>query len=173
MAITLYDISVASYLQTVAAVGGFLEKGLGFCRENKIDPEAIVESRIFHDMRPFGFQIEQVAHHSIGAVEAIKSGARPQPGERPQYDYAGLQKLIAETLDALRKITPAEINAREGAEVTAHTQEMKRIFTAEGYVLSFSLPNLHFHATTAYDILRGRGVPLGKRDYMGAVRLKA
>jgi hypothetical protein len=46
-------------------------------------------------------------------------------------------------------------------------------FTAEGFLLSFSLPNLHFHATTAYDILRTKGVPLGKRDYMGPLRLKA
>ena len=173
MAITLYDISVASYLQTVAAVGGFLEKGLGFCRENKIDPKEIVESRIFHDMRPFRFQIQQVHFHSIGAIEAIKAGVRRFPGERPQHDYAGLQKLIAETLDALRKITPAELNPYEGKEVALEIGETKRVFTTEGFVLSFSLPNLHFHATTAYDILRGKGVPLGKRDYMGAVRLKA
>jgi hypothetical protein len=48
-----------------------------------------------------------------------------------------------------------------------------RVFTAEGFVLSFSLPNFHFHATTAYDILRHRGVPLSKLDFMGALRLKA
>ena len=46
-------------------------------------------------------------------------------------------------------------------------------FVVEGFLLSFSTPNLHFHATTAYDILRGKGVPLGKRDYMGQMRLKA
>jgi hypothetical protein len=50
---------------------------------------------------------------------------------------------------------------------------LKRIFTTEGFVLSFSLPNIHFHATTAYDILRMKGVPVGKRDYMGPLRLKS
>ena len=61
----------------------------------------------------------------------------------------------------------------EGNEVVLETGETKRVFTAEGFILSFALPNFHFHATTAYDILRGKGVPLGKRDYMGALRLKA
>ena len=49
--------------------------------------------------------------------------------------------------------------------------ERKMPFLAEGFLMSFSLPNLHFHATTAYDILRQKGAPLGKRDYMGALRL--
>ena len=70
-------------LQTVAAVGGFLEKGLAFCRERGIDPETIVESRIIADMQPFRFQIQQVALHSIGAIDSIKAGARRFPGERP------------------------------------------------------------------------------------------
>ncbi len=173
MAISLYDISVASYLQTVAAVGGFLEKGLAFCREKNIDPEEIVESRIFPDMKPFRFQIQQVAMHSIGAIESLKAGVRRPPGERPAHDYAGLQSLIKEADADLRKLAPAEIDALAGAEVVLEMGESKRVFTAEGFILSFSLPNFHFHATTAYDILRGKGVPLGKRDYMGALRLKA
>ena len=57
-------------------------------------------------------------------------------------------------------------------EVLFQFGEMKMPFTAEGFLLSFSIPNLHFHATTAYDILRMKGVPLGKRDYMGQPRLK-
>lgn len=173
MAITLYDISVASFLQTVAAVGGILDKGLAFCHEKGIDPETIVESRIIEDMRPFRFQIQQVHLHSIGTIDSIKAGARRFPGERPQHDYAGLQKLIAETLEALKKVSASELNAYEGKEVALETNETKRLFTAEGFVLSFALPNFYFHATTAYDILRGKGVPLGKRNFMGALRLKA
>ena len=114
MAISLYDISVASYLQTVAAVGGFLEKGLAFCRKNKIDPEEIVESRIIADMKPFRFQIQQVALHSIGTIDSIKAGARRFPGERPQHDYAGLQTLIAETLDALKKVSASRAQFLRG-----------------------------------------------------------
>jgi len=56
--------------------------------------------------------------------------------------------------------------------VVFQMRDFKVPFTAENFILSFSLPNFHFHATTAYDILRTKGVPLGKRDYMGALRMK-
>ena len=69
-------------------------------------------------------------------------------------------------------MTPDEINALEGKDVLFQFGDMKMPFTAEGFLLSFSVPNLHFHATTAYDILRMKGVPLGKRDYMGRPRMK-
>jgi hypothetical protein len=172
MAISLYDGSVTSYLQTLGAVSGFLDRGLLHCRDNNIDPQEIVDTRIFPDMQPFRFQIQSVAFHSIGAVDAIRSGVLHLPGERPPHDYAALQALIADTRDALRKLTPEEVNGREGADVVFEVREHKRIFTAEGFLMSFSLPNFHFHATTAYNILRSKGVPVGKLDYLGALRLK-
>jgi uncharacterized protein len=172
MAISLYDVSVTSYLQTLGGVSGFLDRGLSHCRDNNIDPEKIVATRIFSDMRPFRFQVQQVSFHSIGAVEAIRSGVFRLPGERPAHDYAALQALITETRDALEKLTPEEVNSREGADVVFEVRDSKRLFTAEGFVGSFSLPNFHFHATTAYNILRSKGVPVGKRDYLGLLRLK-
>jgi uncharacterized protein len=64
------------------------------------------------------------------------------------------------------------VNALEGKDVTFKVRDMTMPFTAEDFLLSFSLPNFYFHATTAYDILRLKGVPLGKRDFMGRMRLK-
>lgn len=172
MAISLYDGSVTSYLQTLNAVSGFLDRSRSHFRDNHIDPEEIVDTRLFPDMQPFRFQIQSVVFHSIGAVEAIKSGVLNLPGERPSHDYAALQALITDTRDALQKLTPEEINSREGADVVFQVRDRKRLFTAEGFLMSFSLPNFHFHATTAYNVLRSKGVPLGKLDYMGALRLK-
>ena len=173
MAITLYDISVASYLQTVAAVGGFLEKASPSAARKASTRKRSSRAASSPDMKPFRFQIQQVAMHSIGAIDSLKAGVRRPPGERPMHDYAGLQTLIKEADEALRELTPGEIDALEGTEVVLEMGETKRVFTATGFILSFSLPNFHFHATTAYDLLRGKGVPLGKRDYMGALRLKA
>ncbi|MEN3973485.1 DUF1993 domain-containing protein [Emcibacter sp. SYSU 3D8] len=172
MAISLYDISVTSYLQTLDAVGGFLAKGLAHCRDTGADPEAIVEARLVPDMLPFRFQIQSVAFHSGDAMNAVLSGALSLPGERPAYDYAGLQGLIADTAAALRSLTPEEVNAREGADMVFKVRDTDMLFTSEGFVMSFSMPNFHFHATTAYDILRQNGAPVGKRDYMGTPRLK-
>ena len=70
-------------------------------------------------------------------------------------------------------MTPESIDALEGAEVVFEFRDTRLPFTAEQFFLSFSLPNFYFHATTAYDILRSRGVPLGKRDYLGRLRMKA
>ena len=173
MATSLYDLSVASYLQTLGGVAGFLDRGLDHCRENDVDPNAIVETRLFPDMAPFRFQIWSVRHHSIGAIEGVKKGAFAPPSEARPLNYVELQGLVAEAREKLAKVTPEEINALEGSDVTFQIRDFKMPFTAENFLMSFSMPNFYFHATTAYDILRSKGVPLGKRDFMGPMRLKA
>lgn len=171
MAISLYDASVACFLQTLGGVDGFLSRGLAHCQERNIDPNEIVETRLFSDMLPFRYQILAVAGHSIGAMQGVKQGLFSPATEMPPLDYAGLQKVIADASEALRQLTPAEVNALEGKDVLFQVRDLKLPFKAEGFLLSFSLPNFHFHATTAYDILRMKGVQLGKRDYMGKMRI--
>jgi uncharacterized protein len=172
MAISLYEMSVPTYLQTLGAVSAFLEKGLAHCRECNVEPGQVVEHRLFEDMAPFAFQIRSVAHHSAGAMDALKSGVFNPPGKAGPLDYAGLQALVTEAKAKLEALKPEDVNALEGKDVAFQFGETKIPFTAENFVLSFSLPNFHFHATTAYDILRSRGVPVGKRDYMGRLRIK-
>jgi len=171
MAISLYEASVPGYLQTLDAVGGFLEKGLGHLRKSNVDPEEIVETRLYPDMLPFRFQIHSVVHHSAGAVEGITSGIFRPSGDQPAHDYAGLQALVASAREALARVSPEALNTREGAEVIFELRGNRLPFTAENFLLSFSVPNFYFHATTAYDILRSKGVPLGKRDFLGALRM--
>ena len=172
MPVSLYDLTVPTYLQTLGAVSGFLEKGLAHCAECNAQPGEVIEHRLFEDMLPFSFQIRSVAHHSAGAIEALKSGVFNPPGKAGPLDYAGLQALVKEARAKLEALKPDEVNALEGKDVVFQLGETKIPFIAENFILSFSLPNFHFHATTAYDILRLRGVPLGKRDYMGRMRIK-
>ena len=94
MAISLYDVSVASFKQTLTGVAGYLEKGLAHCKANNIDLLELVDFKLAPDMLPFRFQIIAVAHHSRGALAGVKAGVfRPPTGPMDQ-DYAGLQKLI-------------------------------------------------------------------------------
>jgi hypothetical protein len=172
MAFSLYDASVAHYLQILGAVGGFLDKGLAHFRANNIDPEEIVETRLIADMQPLRFQIVSVAHHSRGAMEAARTGVFVPPTVKPGLDYAGLQALVAEARNELAALTPEAVNALEGRDVLFKIADRAMPFTAEGFLMSFSLPNFFFHATTAYDILRHKGVPIGKRDFMGRLKLK-
>jgi hypothetical protein len=171
MATSLYDLSVTSFLQTLGGVEGFLAKGLTHCKEKGIDPASIVDTKLFDDMLPFRFQVIAVAHHSAGAIRGVKAGAFGPPGQIPPLDYAGLQKLVTDARQELEQVKPDEINALEGKDVTFSVRDIKMPFKAEGFLMSFSLPNFHFHATTAYDILRMKGVPVGKRDYLGRLRL--
>jgi hypothetical protein len=173
MAISFYDASVANYVQILGALTGVLDKGLGHCKECGTDAESIVETRLAPDMLPFSFQIHSVAHHSLGAIEGIKAGVFRPPAQMPAYTYAKLQAVVADTLAALKKLTPEEVNALESKDVVFEFGSMKMPFTAVGFLQSFSLPNFYFHATTAYDILRSKGTKIGKRDFMGMPRMKA
>ena len=171
MTTSLYDLSVGCYLQTLGAVSGFLERGADHFRENNIDPDEVAQSRLFADMLPFAFQIYSVTHHSLGAIEGIQAGVFGPP-QGPFPGYSGLQAMVTEATAKLKAMSPSSVNALGGKDVVFQMRDFKVPFTAENFILSFSLPNFHFHATTAYDILRTKGVPLGKRDYLGAMRMK-
>jgi hypothetical protein len=173
MSTSLYDLSVPTYLQILPAIAGTLERGLAHFTEQNIDPNEVVETRLFADMFPFRFQVQSVAHHSLGAIEGVRTGLFGPPANLQPLDYRGLQQLLADTRDALQRIEPAEIDALAGRDVIFQIRDRKVPFTAENFLMSFSLPNFHFHATTAYDILRMKGVPIGKRDYLGQLRMKS
>jgi uncharacterized protein len=172
MAFSLYDATVANYLQILGAVGGCLEKSLRHFQEKGIDLTEIVQSRLAHDMHPLRFQIVSVAHHSRGAMEAAKTGVFTPPSAKPDLDYTALQALVTEARDELSLLRPEAVNALVGHDLTFKVGDRALPFTAEGFLMSFSLPNFFFHATTAYDILRHKGAPLGKRDFMGKLKLK-
>ncbi len=173
MAISFYDVSVASYLQILGAVSGFLAKGREHCTKSGIDLKEVVETRLYADMLPFRFQVVSVAHHSLGAIKGIEAGVFGPPAGVPDLDFAGLEKLVAEASSGLKQYKREAIDALEGKDVQFKLGERGMPFIARDFVLSFSLPNLYFHATTAYDILRMKGAPLGKRDFMGMPRIKA
>ena len=173
MAFSLYDASVANYLQILGAVSSFLDKSLAHFREKGIDPAEIVETRLAPDMLPFRFQIVSVAHHSRGAMEAAKNGVFVPPSGKPDLDFAALQALVSDARNELSSLTPDAVNALIGRDVVFKMGERSMPFTAEGFLMSFSLPNFYFHATTTYDILRHKGAPLGKRDFMGRLKLKS
>ena len=173
MATSLYDMSVASYLQTLAGVSHVLQRGLDHFTDTSTDPNEIVDVRLHDDMLPFRFQIWSVAHHSAGAIAGLKKGVFHPPAAMPDLDYAGLQKVVADATASLTSEASDEINALAGGDMAFQFGDFKMPFTAETFVMSFSLPNFYFHATTAYDILRTKGVPLGKRDFMGKLRMKA
>jgi uncharacterized protein len=170
MQISLYDATVRGFVQIMTAMQGFMERALKQ-RPAGLDLHQVVEMRLFADMMPFRFQVISAIHHSVGAIEGVKSGLFVPPQDA-EIDFAALHASVAEANAKLQTYSAEEINALSGREVVFQLPQAKLPFLAEDFLLSFSIPNFHFHATTAYDILRMKGVPLGKRDYLGRLRIK-
>lgn len=173
MSISLYDLSVPTFLQTVGAIKGFLGRAATHAAEAGIDPDAFVNARLFDDMAPFHFQIEAAWHHSVWGVEALMTGAFTPPPLVGPVSFADLRAMIDRAETALEAFAPEAINGCAGRELDLHIGPRRLAFTSETFILSFSLPNFHFHAVTAYDILRSLGAPVGKRDYEGQLRTRS
>lgn len=172
MAISLYAASVPTYLQALGGLANVLAKGRAHGEAAGIDLAELVETRFHETMHPLRYQVVAAIHHSVGAVAALKNGTFNPPGDKTPYDYSALQAKVAESVAALEGESVATIDARSGQTVIFEVQSARRAdYTAEAFLLSFSLPHFFFHVTTAYDILRSTGVPLIKRDYIGTPRL--
>jgi hypothetical protein len=171
MSIALYDITVPSFLQVLGSLRTVLDKGLQYAKAKDLRPEDFAEARLIEDMFPLSLQVQRVADHSAGALRDVQQGAFSMPSMNPA-DFAGLQRLLADAEAAVKGCSRAAVDALEGREIVFDTGSHRSTFGAEAFLLSFSLPNFYFHATTAYDILRAKGVPIGKRDFLGRLRLK-
>ena len=171
MTTSLYDVSIRSYQQILSAVSKFLDKGRTHFESNDIDANDIVETCLYPDMAPFHFQIVSVTHHSFGAMKGVTEGTFGPPSFEIDRDYQGLQDLVNEARAGLEQFTSETVNGFEGKEVLFKLGDRSLPFVAEDFLMSFSLPNFYFHATTAYDILRMKGVPVGKRDFLGQLRM--
>lgn len=170
MGLSFYDVSVGSYTQVVEAAAGWLEKAREHFDAAGQSADAVVGERLYEDMADFHFQVVCITHHSLEALRGMEAGEFSPP-DYPQTDYAGLEQMTQATLGALRDMSPDAINGLADRRLVFKLGGNEIPFTAENFLLSFSLPNFYFHTTTAYDILRARGVPLGKRDFLGALKM--
>jgi hypothetical protein len=173
MSLSLYDAVIPPMQQMLGSVQAVLEKGAQHYESRGLKPDELLEETIHSDMLPLPFQLHSVMHHSLGALEGVRRGECGPPGSLENHDYAGFQAKIAETAQTLGAMKAEHVNDWEGKDVVFRLGDNGLPFTAEGFLLSFAKPNLYFHATTTYDILRMKAVPLGKRDYLGQIQLKS
>jgi hypothetical protein len=173
MSLSLYAATVPSYRQILGAVSGLLRTAETFCADKGVDAAELIQARLAPDMLPFAYQVKSAAVHSLGAIEGVRRGVFSPDRTPPPDTFAGLEERMAATLSALATIEPAEIESFVGRDMRFEFGGRRIEFTAEDFLLSFSQPNFYFHATTAYDILRWKGLPIGKRDFTGKLRLKS
>jgi uncharacterized protein len=172
MPISLYDATIPSYLQLLAAESALLDKAQSFCTEKSLDPDSLLQARLAQDMHPFVYQVKSTKVHSIGAIEALRTGTFSPDLTTPPPTFAGLKAQVEAAITALKAIEPSEMDGFVGRDMRFVFGERQIAYTAENFMLSFSQPNFYFHMTTAFDILRWKGLPIGKRDFIGRPRFK-
>ena len=153
----------------LSALSSLLDKASAFCAEGNIDAAVILELRLAPDMFAFVRQAQ-------AATDQAKNGASRLAGvEPPRYDdnettIEQLKARIQATIGYLETLDPAQIDASEHREIIFPLgPSAKGSMKGDDYLAQFVLPNFYFHLTTAYAILRHRGVEIGKRDFLGAI----
>lgn len=165
----LYDVSIAPLLRNLHNLKHILQMGEAYAEQKKVAHEVILNSRLFVDMYPLTKQVQLVSDMSKGA------GARLAGLDIPQYtdnetSFAELYARIEKTIVFLEGITPEQLTGAAEKEVTLTIRKVDLQFTGLEYLEKWVMPNVYFHVTTAYNILRHAGVPLGKSDFLGQKR---
>lgn len=186
MAISLYDLSVPTFLQTLRALGGVLDRAARHCAETGADPDDLVTARLVDDMAPLHFQIEALTHHAVWGMEAAKTGVFAPPPLIGAMPFADLRAMVDRAISALEGLDRDEVNSWAGRNLdmdlyrpvdpqnasTSAWAPRTLALTPELYLLTYATPNFYFHVVTAYAILRTRGAPIGKGDYEGQLRVR-
>tara|TARA_B100001175_G_scaffold239246_1_gene205525 strand:- start:197 stop:721 length:525 start_codon:yes stop_codon:yes gene_type:complete len=171
MTISLSNISVKTYLQLLPAASNIMQKAKAHFEEEGTNLQEIVDMRLYEDMATFSFQVFSIAHHSLGAINALKDGEFGPPNMPSGLDFESLHNMIKDAEAQLLEVSCDDIDKLLDGQVIFKMGDIRWPFTNEDFILSFSLPNFYFHLTTMYDMLRVKGLPLGKMDFVGQMRL--
>jgi uncharacterized protein len=172
MSFSLYAATIPAHLQTLGALAGLIDKAEAHCTAKGLAPAELIEARLAPDMLPFAYQVKSVKSHTIGAIHGVRKGLFT-PDMSPSPDsFAAMRTLIAAATKELEGVSSGEVESFIGRDMRFEYDTTRMDFTAENFLLSFSQPNYYFHMTTAYAILRWKGVQIGKRNYLGRPRLK-
>ncbi len=168
---SFYDASVSCYQQMLDTTANILEKGRQHADANGMTLEEVSNYRLHDSMLPFSYQIISVWHHSLGAIRGMREGLFMPPPDKPGIDYVGLCGLISEAQSAMASETQESMESLSGQNMLFRFGDNEVPFTTDNFLATFSKPNIYFHVTTSYAILRQLGVPLGKLDYIGNMKV--
>ncbi len=171
MSFTLHQAFVPTALQMLGGLDGLIDKAAAHCGEADKGEEDIACLKLSPDMFDFAYQVKSACVHSLGAIEGLRKGTFSPDTSHAPRSFADMKAMLAETIAALEALDPGELDTFLGKPMEFRMGEFVRPFTAEDFLLSFSQPNFFFHVTTAYGLLRKEGLKIGKRDYLGAMRM--
>ena len=167
MSISMYQASIPVLTKILANLAGILDKAEAHATNKKIGPAVFIQARLYPDMYPLARQVQITTDVAKGCAARL-SGQTPPAYEDNETSFAELQARIAKTIAFLKTFTPEQIDGTEETTITLKVGGREKTFIGLPYLLEFVLPNVYFHTTTAYAILRHGGVELGKADFLGS-----
>lgn len=165
MSITMYQASVPVFLQGLETLTHILRKGEAHARETGVEPTSLVAARLAPDMLTLAGQVQRASDTSKLSLERLTGVAAPKM-EDNEATFAELYARIERTTSFIASFSEAQLEGTGTKRIELKLRDFNPVFTGVSYLLNFALPNFFFHMTTAYDILRHKGVPLSKRDYL-------
>lgn len=166
MTISMYQASVPVFIRTLNNLVGILEKGAKYADTKKIDPSVLINSRLFPDMFPLSRQVQIASDIAKRGVAQLAGIEAPQ-FEDTETTFPELIDRIQKTISYLDTFKSEQIDNSEEKTITLKMRDNTLSFQGMPFLLYFVLPNVYFHVTTAYDILRHCGVEVGKQDFLG------
>lgn len=167
MTISMYEASVPVFSARLKALSTVLATAEQNAVERKIDPQVFLTSRLAPDMYALTRQVQIATDHAKGAPSRL--GGREVPKyEDNEASFADLEARIAKTIAHLATFSAADIDGSDDRMIELKLGGREISMGGMQYLLHLAMPNFYFHLTTAYDILRHNGVPLGKATFLGA-----
>jgi uncharacterized protein len=166
MTISLYAASVPVFQRMLKNLLTIIEKAEANASERKIKPEVLVNSRLAPDMNPLAFQVQSATDRSKFFV-ARTTGQQAPSWADEERTLEELKARINKALDYLAAVKPSDLDGSEDKLIPLKVRGEDVQVKAQDYLFNNVMPNFYFHVTTAYDILRHNGVPVGKRDFVG------
>lgn len=168
MSLGMHQITVPPAIRSLTNLRHLLAKAAEHCQPRKIDPSALIGFRLFPDMLPLASQVRIATEMSVLCVCRL-SGAEAPKFPDDEKTLAELDARVEKTLAFLSAIQPAQIDGTEKRPITFNTRRGEVTLEGIEYVQRFVLPNVYFHTTTTYNILRHNGVEIGKADFLGGL----
>jgi hypothetical protein len=166
MSIDMYQASIPAVVRMLGNLSAILDKAVVYAEVKKIEPSVLINARLAPDMYPLSRQV-QIAADIAKACAARLSGQEVPSFEDNEATFAELQERIAKTLTFIDSVKPEQIANSEDRAIVIKLRGKDVNFTGQVYLFNFVLPNVYFHITMTYAILRHNGLDLGKMDYIG------
>lgn len=166
MTLSMYQASVPVFIRALGNLRHVLAKGEAHAKARQVSDEVMLATRLVPDMFPLVRQVQIATDMAKGGAARLAGGEPPTFAD-DEATFAALYDRIERTIEHLRSYRAEQIDGSEERAITLKTRHGEMHFKGRDYLLDFVIPNLFFHCTTTYAILRGIGVELGKRDFLG------